>query len=212
MLHMMIPTPVTLAQLHADPTMAVPFWVGGTPGTTETMPANHVKRLVEWAAISGYPDRTDIQIIGRIGGTGKSPHSEHVPSLADPPSAEIGWVGWNLRLTAPGLAPHDVGFWYTGYLIDRGTSVAQNAEWQVHATHLRDQAASSRAAAGHGPTDDIARATRTRKTTRAAADTADMRWRDTIRAAFDAGINRDEIAHHADISRERVYQIHDGRR
>lgn len=55
-------------------------------------------------------------------------------------------------------------------------------------------------------------ATAERANARRLADAFEEHWRTAIRMAFLAGANRDEIAARAGVSRERVYQINDGRR
>jgi hypothetical protein len=44
------------------------------------------------------------------------------------------------------------------------------------------------------------------------ADALELRWREAIKAAIGAGVRVLDIATTAGISRERVYQIRDGRR
>lgn len=58
----------------------------------------------------------------------------------------------------------------------------------------------------------LASATQRRENAQRAADDADQEWREMIRTAVAAGARVTEVAMTAGISRERVYQIKDGRR
>jgi diketogulonate reductase-like aldo/keto reductase len=58
------------------------------------------------------------------------------------------------------------------------------------------------------PLEAVRQATEEKK----AAETADQRWRDAIRAAITAGVRVVDIAEAAGVTRDRVYQIRDDRR
>jgi hypothetical protein len=62
------------------------------------------------------------------------------------------------------------------------------------------------------PLDAVADATETKRAADEDAADADRVWRDAIRRALTAGQRVVDIAEAAGISRERVYQIRDGRR
>jgi hypothetical protein len=62
------------------------------------------------------------------------------------------------------------------------------------------------------PLDDVASATEAKRVADSDADEADRQWRAAIRAALAHGQRVVDIADAASISRERVYQIRDGRR
>lgn len=63
-----------------------------------------------------------------------------------------------------------------------------------------------------GPLDDVYAATEAKRLADEAAADADREWRAAIRAALTDGQRVVDVAEAARISRERVYQIRDGRR
>jgi DNA-binding phage protein len=63
-----------------------------------------------------------------------------------------------------------------------------------------------------GAVDDIYDARQAREDTMAAYEMADLDFRSAIRRAVEMGVPVSQIASAAGISRERVYQIRDGRR
>lgn len=63
-----------------------------------------------------------------------------------------------------------------------------------------------------GPLDEVADATESKRRADEAAADADRAWRAAIRAALADGQRVVDIAETAGVSRERVYQIRDGRR
>lgn len=81
-----------------------------------------------------------------------------------------------------------------------------------NAEHIRQALAAELNVASHAPLDAVINATANKANAELDAEEADRAWRDAIRAAVSAGERVVEIAEAAGISRDRVYQIRDGRR
>lgn len=202
----------TLNQLHTDPTTPVPMLVGGQPTHTDTLPAAHADRLVQWAAISGWSPHTTVEITGTLGPTDRPHYSPHATPLARPVGYDVRVTGWTLRLTPPGHDAHDVHLTMDGHVIDHGTRAEQDARWRQHADRKSKRAAEERAEDGHALLDAVARTTRARSAAQATMAEAEQEWRDAIQSALAGRASVAEVARLAKISRERVYQIRDGRR
>lgn len=59
---------------------------------------------------------------------------------------------------------------------------------------------------------DLRTATKARQRADERAKEAEQRWRDAVRAAFDAGLPREEVAALAGVSRARAFQVYNGTR
>lgn len=81
-----------------------------------------------------------------------------------------------------------------------------------NAEHIRLALAAELNVASHAPLDAVINATAAKANVELAGEEADRVWREAIRAAVAAGERVVEIAEAAGISRDRVYQIRDGRR
>jgi len=81
-----------------------------------------------------------------------------------------------------------------------------------NAEHIRQALAAEFSVASHAPLDAVIEATAAKDKANQDAEEADRVWREAIRAAVMAGERVVEIAEAARISRDRVYQIRDGRR
>lgn len=80
------------------------------------------------------------------------------------------------------------------------------------AEHIRGALAAQMAVDAGVPLDDVAEATRELRALQEDVEDADRVWRAAIRGAVAAGQRVVDVAAAAGVSRERVYQIRDGRR
>jgi hypothetical protein len=218
----------TLRDLAADP--AVTVWrpvAGGSWIPASIDSAVHVRRLLDWAGTVGLPEHTEVTGGGRIPtpmrpqnpNFGRPTHG--VPALAMPSGQQLGTCGWALTLRPSGQAEREVRLFDEGRIVDEGTAAQRDGAWAAHAA-AQKEARIAAAEAGDARTRFLTRLARARADRDAAQyneKTADDEWRSVIReimAARESGevtIHVDEIARIAGLSsRERVYQIRDGRR
>ncbi|MET9260315.1 hypothetical protein [Amycolatopsis sp. NPDC004079] len=220
----------TLRALAEDPARPVPRTAGADQTVESFLEPDYARRLVAWAAMSGYDPNSALLVLGyRVGG-GTWDASLCLPDdLRLPPitttSAVFGRspqliLGWHLQLTPPGREPVRLDLLDGGVVFCLGTERQREAAQDALAAQRIREAARLRREDGFGPLDDVERAARRRTAAAAEHDTADAEWRAAITAAMAqrrkagpaARYTVPDIARAAGVSRERVYQIHDNRR
>ena len=178
--------------------------VGGTEALTDAFQGKlrEIAQAREW-----HPDTlvwvssSPITAPGTSTATGDG-YPPHMPG--QPVSARPGFLGYFVSLLEPGsteVRPASMSTWGDHGRVGMTPSEFQ-ADWQANHQLTTEQKARL----------DVAEKRRNLEYGRKAAQLAEAELRDSIRSAIDAGVPVAEIAGLASLSRERVYQIRDGRR